>query len=94
MKIGLGSEFDEFIDPRKESELASITQSDMKSNVPTSPHKIVRGHKLRRYEESKQSVTISNMHNDEHYKEFERNFSPINSQKTFGVRIGVGNKSK
>ena len=26
--------------------------------------------------------------------EFERNFSPINSHKTFGVRIGVGNKGK
>lgn len=94
LKNGLGSEIDDLDAVRKESELASITQSDFKSHAPKSPHKIVRGHKLRRYEESKQSVTISNMYNDEHYKEFERNFSPINSQKTFGVRIGVGNKGK
>jgi hypothetical protein len=94
LKNGLGSDIDDFGDGRRESELASISHCDFKSNAPKSPHKIVRGHKLRRYEESKQSVTISNMYNDEHYKEFERNFSPINSQKTFGVRIGVGNKGK
>lgn len=86
-------EFEDFATAGREYELQSISQCDFKG-APKSPHKIVRGHKLRRYEESKQSVTISNMYNDEHFKEFERNFSPINSQKTFGVRIGVGNKGK
>jgi hypothetical protein len=55
-------------------------------NPPHSPHKLNRGNKLRRYEESKQSV---NLQNNQDMQELQRNFSPINSQKTFGIRIGL-----
>lgn len=57
-------------------------------NPPHSPHKLNRGNKLRRYEESKQSVNQQDM------QELQRNFSPINSQKTFGIRIGLTNQKK
>ena len=50
---------------------------------PHSPHKLQRANKLRRYEESKASINIQNVKSDA--SELERNFSPINSQKTFVV---------
>lgn len=59
-------------------------------NPPHSPHKLNRGNKLRRYEEQK-SINISNQKD---MQELQRNFSPINSQKTFGVRIGLANTKK
>lgn len=52
------------------------------SEAPESPHKLNRGNKFNRYEDSKNR-------NNEDMEELQRNFSPINSQKTFGVRMGL-----
>jgi hypothetical protein len=61
-------------------------------NPPHSPHKLNRGNKMRRYEEAKNASI--NMSNQKDFEELQRNFSPINSQKTFGVRIGLQNTKK
>jgi len=65
-------------------------------NPPHSPHKLNRGNKFHnRYEELKQGQQqqppLNNMSvRCSEISELQRNFSPINSQKTSGVRIGLG----
>ena len=89
MKNGMGSEVSDLDFPNYH-DLASNSNynEQFSSTAPKSPHKIVRGHKLRRYDDSKQSVTISSqIGNEGNFTELERQFSPINSQKTFGVRM-------
>lgn len=53
---------------------------------PKSPHKMNRINKLRIYED-KSLKSIGDSQADMK-AELERNFSPINSQKAFGLRIG------
>ena len=56
----MASEFDD-LDFTNYNDVASKSNynDQMSNTAPKSPHKIVRGHKLRRYDDSKQSVTIS-----------------------------------
>lgn len=91
---GLVSEMDDYEASMRESDARSIQFGDIRSIQPKSPHKIARGHKLRVYEKSKQSITISNMNNEELQDEIERNFSPIDTHKGFGVRFGIAKRGK
>ena len=59
----MDSDMGDFADAVKDFGQMSLTQSDFRNvgSAPKSPHKINRNNKLRRYEESKQSVTLSNI---------------------------------
>ena len=73
----------------------SLAQGNFLShNPPSSPHKLNRGNKLRRYEEAKGGGTAVINFSNKDMEELQRTFSPINSQKTFGYRIGLANQKK
>lgn len=54
-----------------------------------SPHKMVLRNKFRFYEEAKQSESTTDLD-----KKLVRNFSPITSKKTLGIRLDLGNTDR
>jgi len=61
-----------------------LNRQGLNGEAPISPHKIKRGNKLRRYEDS-QNTPGTNDSSDKN--ELARNFSPLSTQKAFGMRV-------
>ena len=68
-----------------QKQMPSMNSSFYDSNNPRtqSPHKMTRMNKMRRYEEIKSP--------NKQQEEEDRNFSPLNKNKTFGLRMGGPN---